>query len=169
MTKVGLISDTHGFLGSDVMEHLASYDEIWHAGDIGPLETLEKLESLQKPIRGVYGNIDDVKIRACWPMDQHFSIDGLRVYMTHIGGYPGRYRPRVRSFLQENKVDLFISGHSHILKIIPDTKHKHLHINPGACGHHGFHIFRTMVSFHINKGKIEDLKVIELGKRGKLS
>ena len=135
MTRVGLLSDTHSFLDEKVFQYFAECDEVWHAGDFGSLETLQKLQAF-KPLRGVYGNIDGHEIRIEMPLDLRFECDGVPVFMTHIGGYPGRYEPRVRKILQEQPPvnGLFISGHSHILKVIPDKTLGFLHINPGACG-----------------------------------
>lgn len=162
--KIGLLSDTHGYLDERILHHLSSCDEIWHAGDFGSLEVSDTLAAL-KPLRGVYGNIDDQKIRHIHPKVNRFNCEGLEVVMTHIGGYPGRYHPDIRAELKQNPPGLFITGHSHILKIMPDKTLGILHINPGAAGKHGFHKVRTMVTFEINAGKIENLKVIELGKR----
>jgi putative phosphoesterase len=167
MTRIGLLSDTHSWLDPDVFSYFDSCDEVWHAGDLGSMEVLEKLEAF-RPTRAVYGNIDNAQIRAAAPENQIFSLDGLSVVMTHIGGYPGRYNARVKELLDSQQPDLYICGHSHILKIIPDKKRQLLHINPGACGNHGFHKMRTIVRFAIQAGKITDLEVVELGKRGQL-
>lgn len=163
MTRIGLLSDTHSFLDDRVFEYFAECDEIWHAGDFGSVEVLDKLMNF-KPLRGVYGNIDGAKIRAEMPLDLRFECDGVPVFMTHIGGYPGRYAPRVREILQENPPTngIFISGHSHILKVMPDRNLHFLHINPGACGHEGWHKVKTLIRLTLDKGKIGDLQVIEL-------
>ena len=165
--KIGLLSDTHSFLDERVFEHFAECDEVWHAGDFGNEAVLDKLKAF-KPLRGVYGNIDGAKIRAELPQDLRFECAGLSIFMTHIGGYPGRYDPRVGKILKENPPTngLFISGHSHILKVIPDKTLGFLHINPGACGNEGWHKVKTLVRFSIELGRITELQVIELGSRG---
>ena len=167
MTKIGLLSDTHSFLDGKVFQYFAECDEIWHAGDFGNMEVVQKLQAF-KPLRGVYGNIDGPDIRREMPLDLRFECDGVPVFMTHIGGYPGRYEPRVRKILQENPPagGLFISGHSHILKVMPDKNLGFLHINPGACGNEGWHRVKTLVRFTLHEGKISDLQIIELGNRG---
>lgn len=167
MTNIGLLSDTHSFLDERVFQHFAACDELWHAGDFGNEEVLDKLLAF-KPLRGVYGNIDGAKIRADMPLDQRFVCDGVPVFMTHIGGYPGRYDPRVREILREDPPvnGLFISGHSHILKVMPDKKLGFLHINPGACGNEGWHKVKTLVRFSLHEGQISNLQIIELGNRG---
>lgn len=162
--KTGLISDTHSYLDPLIAENLTLVDEIWHAGDIGNMTTFETLEKIN-PVRAVYGNIDGHELRAFLPSFQLFEIEGLKIFMTHIGGYPGKYAKNVRLILEKNKVDIFISGHSHILKIMPDKELNLLHINPGSAGNYGFHKVKTMVVFELNSGKIENLKVIECGKR----
>lgn len=162
--KIGLISDTHGYLDEAVLRHLGGCDEIWHAGDFGSLAVSDQLFAV-KPLRGVYGNIDDYALRAVHPKTLRFTCAGLNVLMTHIGGYPGKYQPDIRADLKADPPQLFICGHSHILKIMPDKTNHLLHINPGAAGKHGFHKVRTLVTFEINDGKISALKVIELGKR----
>ena len=163
--KIGLLSDTHSYLDPAVLEHFADCDEIWHAGDVGEATVLDTLEA-QKPVRGVYGNIDDTTIRRRLPEDLRFTVNGLSVFMTHIGGYPGRYTARVRAILQAERPDLYICGHSHILKVVRDKHIGTLHMNPGACGRHGFHRMRTVLRFSITDGKVNDLEVIELGLRG---
>ena len=165
MKRIGLLSDTHGELDETVLAYFEECDEIWHAGDIGSLEVTDRLEAL-RPLRAVYGNIDDARIRREFPLDQRFICEGLDVWITHIGGYPGRYQKRVREVLKENPPGLLICGHSHILKIMPDKKYGLLHINPGACGTHGFHKVKTIVRFTIDEGKLKDVEVVELGKRG---
>jgi len=167
MKRIGLLSDTHSFLDPQIFDDFKNCDELWHAGDIGNLETLEALEAF-KPVRAVYGNIDGAKIRRACPLNQRFTVEGLDVFMTHIGGYPGRYNARVRELLRENPPNLYICGHSHILKIMPDRKLNMLHINPGACGRHGFHKEKTIVRFGIEAGKIKELEVVNLGKRGSI-
>lgn len=164
MLRIGLLSDTHGDLPDAVFQHFSQCDEIWHAGDIGTMEVLEALEAF-KPTRAVYGNIDGATIRAATAEDLFWECAGLKVMMTHIGGYPGRYQPRVRNLLAEYQPGLYICGHSHILKVVPDKKRGLLHINPGAAGKQGFHQVRTLVRFAVADGRIQDLEVIELGKR----
>lgn len=165
--RIGLLSDTHSFLDEDTLAFFEDCDEIWHAGDVGSHAILDQLEAY-KPLRAVYGNIDDPSIRRRLPEDLHFTVEGVSVFLTHIGGYPGRYTSRVRRLLDELRPRLYICGHSHILKIMPDPKRQLLHINPGACGQHGFHQVRTVVRFQIADGKIGDLEVIELGRRGQI-
>jgi putative phosphoesterase len=165
--RIGLLSDTHSFLDPKLATHFADCDEIWHAGDIGELAVVEELEHW-KPLRAVYGNIDDASIRQRFPEDLFFTVAGLPVFMTHIGSYPGGYKTRVRKLLDELQPRLYICGHSHILKVMPDPKRELLHINPGACGQHGFHKIRTAVRFRIVAGEIQELEVIELGLRGRI-
>lgn len=165
MKKIGLLSDTHGYLDKKVFEYFKDCDEIWHAGDIGSMEVVEQLEQF-KPLKAVYGNIDDAKIRQSFPLNLRFECEGMDVFITHIGGYPGRYTGRVREIIRSKSPQLYICGHSHILKVMPDKKYDLLHINPGACGNYGFHKIKTIVRFDINKGKIQNLEVVELGLRG---
>mgnify|MGYP000144293205 CR=1 FL=1 len=165
MTKIGLISDTHGYLDEAVFEHFKYCDEIWHAGDIGSMQVVEWMEEYKKPIRGVYGNIDDTKIRNRFPELLVFECEQVKVMMKHIGGYPGRYAPGVKNEMLLHKPALFISGHSHILKIMYDESLGCLHINPGAAGKQGWHQVRTIVKFVIDKDDIKDCAIIELGKR----
>ncbi|MCS7017936.1 MAG: metallophosphatase family protein [Bernardetiaceae bacterium] len=170
--RIGLISDTHGYLDERVFDYFVSCDEIWHAGDIGTLTVAAQLASF-KPLRAVYGNIDAGEIRQRYPEHQHFACGKVKVWMTHIGGYPPNYTPALRKQLDEFQPDLFICGHSHILKVIPDPARKLLHLNPGAAGHEGFHPVRTLLRFAIHPEKqgvssIEQLEIIELGKRGKM-
>ncbi len=162
--RIGLLSDTHGYLDDKVLKYFAEVDEIWHAGDIGQVALTDKLAKF-KPVRAVYGNIDDAVVRRQFSEEQLFEVDGLKVYMTHIGGYPGRYPARIREQLKRYQPGLFICGHSHILKVMPDPQFRLLHINPGAAGNHGFHLVKTIVRFSITAGKIHDLQVIELGAR----
>ncbi len=166
--KIGLLSDTHGTLTDEMLSYFKDCDEIWHAGDIGNETVAEKLQAF-KPLRAVYGNIDGGNLRAEFPEEQIFICAGLNVYMIHIGGYPPKYTSRIKKRLNEIKPGLFISGHSHILKVMPDKERGLLHINPGAAGNHGFHKMRTMLRFDVLDGKVENLALIELGKRGKLS
>lgn len=164
MKHIGLLSDTHGFINDRIFHHFESCDEIWHAGDIGNIETLEALERW-KPVRAVFGNVDGHQVRAAAPEVQHFKCEGMKVIIKHIGGYPGRYDPSIRNILHMHTPDLFISGHSHILKVMPDKKLNLLHINPGAAGNTGIHKVITIVSFNIDGKHIRNLEVIELGKR----
>ncbi|MDK2841461.1 MAG: uncharacterized protein PWQ17_966 [Anaerophaga sp.] len=164
MRKIGLLSDTHGYLDARLFELFKDVDEVWHAGDIGSGNILSDLESF-KICRAVYGNIDDWDIRMQIPEHQRFECEGLRVWMTHIGGYPGKYSPKVKHELIKNPPGLFISGHSHILKVMNDKKLGLLHINPGAAGKSGLHYIRTAVRFVIDNGEVKNLEVIELGKR----
>ena len=167
MKKIALISDNHGYHGNDIFRYLDEVDEVWHAGDIGDLESIEKIRQL-KPFRAVCGNIDDTDIRAKFPLDLSFNCEGVKVFMTHIGGYPGRYKARVRKILIQERPNLYICGHSHICKVMFDQQLQLLHMNPGAYGFHGWHQVRTMLRFTCNKGQIGDAEVIELGYRGKL-
>ena len=164
MTTIGLIADTHGYLDPAVFHHFERCDEIWHAGDFGNLALAEELAAF-KPLRGVYGNIDGHDVRLQYPETLHFTIEGLPVFMIHIGGYPGKYAPRVGKMLKDAKAGLFISGHSHILKIVPDPALNCLHINPGAAGKEGWHKVRTLVRFTISNAKLTQCEVIELGTR----
>lgn len=168
MKKILLISDTHGFLEPRLIKHIESADEVWHAGDIGTLDLCGRIEAI-KPLRAVFGNIDDVKIRAQYPENLLFECEGLKVLITHIAGSPGKYPARVNQLLQKNPVGLFICGHSHILKIMYNPQFKLLHINPGACGVHGFHNVKTAVRFEIENGETKNMAVIELGKRTSLT
>ncbi len=161
MTRIGLLSDTHGYLDPRILEHFKDCDEVWHAGDIGTLEVLEQLERFKKT-RAVWGNIDGHQIRTACDEHERFSVEGLDVWITHIGGYPGRYDKRVRDEIRSNPPGLFITGHSHILKVMRDPRLKLLHMNPGAAGKHGFQKVRTVLRFSIENGKPSDLEVIEL-------
>ena len=165
--RVLLLSDTHGYIDDAICEHAQNADQIWHAGDVGDLGVLKRLEEFKAELRVVYGNIDGRSVRQDWPENDYFECAGLRVLMTHIGGYPGRYAPRARPLLAAHPdTQLFICGHSHILRVMPDRKRQMLHMNPGACGRHGFHRVRTMLRFSIEDGRVVDPAVIELGRRG---
>ncbi len=168
MKKIGLISDSHGFIDARIIELLEEVDEIWHAGDIGPIEILNQLPN-DKTIRVVTGNIDDHFARASYPEDLNFEVEGVKIYMLHIGGKPPRYAAGVKTKLKESNAAVFVCGHSHICKVEFDKNLHCLYMNPGAIGHHGFHLVRTMLLFEITNGKIENLRVVELGKRGRLS
>lgn len=161
MKKILLLSDTHGYLDEHILKHVALADEVWHAGDIGGLEVTDTIQKL-KPLRAVYGNIDDAKIRTVFPLHQKFYCEQVTVWITHIGGYPGKYHPDIREALKRNTPQLFICGHSHILKVMPDKKLNLIHMNPGAVGKHGLHQVRTMLRFEIDGKKIQNLEVIEI-------
>ncbi|RAJ28389.1 metallophosphoesterase family protein [Pedobacter cryoconitis] len=163
MKKIGLISDTHGYLDDAVYKHFEDCDEIWHAGDFGP-DVAEKLKAF-KPLKGVYGNIDDKEIRAEFPEHLRFNCENVDVWITHIGGYPGKYAPNVKSEIYTNPPKLFITGHSHILKVMFDPKIGCLHINPGAAGKSGWHKVKTLIRFCISEEKIHTLEAIEIGNR----
>ena len=160
-----MLSDTHGVWDEKFETWFASCDEIWHAGDIGSLELANRFEAM-KPFRAVYGNIDDYSTRIVYPQTLRFTLEDVEVLMTHIGGYPGRYDPSIRSQLYTHPPKLFIAGHSHILKVIYDEKINCLHMNPGAAGKYGFHRVRTLLRFVLDEGNISDLEVIEMGKQG---
>ena len=160
--RIGLMSDTHGFLDETIFQYFAECDEVWHAGDFGPVEVLDRLKAF-KPVRGVFGNIDGSQIRAELPRDAAWESDGVRVFMTHIGGYPGHYPARIKRELVSRKPGLFICGHSHIAKVIRDPALGLLHMNPGACGRQGWHVMRTLLRFTITSGKIGGAELIQLG------
>lgn len=158
--KILLLSDTHSHIDDFILKYALEADEIWHAGDIGDLTVTDQLSKI-KPLKAVYGNIDDDKARLQFPEHLRFNCGGMDVWITHIGGYPGRYNMRVKEQIYHNPPDIFICGHSHILKVMMDKKINCLHMNPGAVGIHGFHKKRTMLRFEINAGKISNLEVIE--------
>lgn len=164
MTRIALLSDTHNYLDPRIFKYLEPCDQVWHAGDIGTIAVADALQKI-KPLIAVYGNIDGQDVRKIYPKDQRFMCEGVDVWMTHIGGYPDRYSLDVKERIQRNPPKLFICGHSHILKVMPDKKLGLLHINPGAAGNHGFHKVKTMVRFTIDNANIRDLEVIELGPR----
>lgn len=161
MKRIGLLSDTHGYWDERYLKYFEECDEIWHAGDIGSKEVMDRLAEF-RPFRGVYGNIDGQDIRKILPETNRFTVEGADVIMKHIGGYPGKYDNSIKKVLQESSPNLFISGHSHILKVKYDNKLGFLHINPGAAGKYGFHSVRTLVRFNINNCNFSDLEVIEL-------
>jgi uncharacterized protein len=163
LKKIGLLSDTHGYLDDAVFKYFDECDEIWHAGDFGP-DVAQKLAAF-KPLRGVYGNIDGKEIRADFTEHLRFNCENVEVWMTHIGGYPNKYAPQVKPEIYTKPPKLFICGHSHILKVIFDEKIKCLHINPGAAGKYGWHQKRTLIRFCISEEKIHTLAAIELGDR----
>ncbi len=164
MKKILLLSDTHSYIDNTILKHVKYADEVWHAGDIGDLSVTDQIQNL-KPLRAVWGNIDGDKARAEFPEHNRFNIESVDVWITHIGGYPGRYNIRVREEIKLNPPKLFICGHSHILKVMPDKKLGLLHINPGAIGIHGFHKVRTMLRFTIDNGKIDNLEVIQYDRK----
>lgn len=161
MPRICLLSDTHSFIDDQILKLCDGSDEIWHAGDIGDLSVTDALKEVA-PLRAVYGNIDNTQIRSEFPLNQKFEIGGKKVWMTHIGGYPNRYTKNVKEEIYQNPPDLFICGHSHILKVMRDKKLNLLHMNPGAIGKHGFHNKRTLLRFNIQKGQVSDLEVAEI-------
>jgi len=165
MKKILLLSDTHSFIDDQILKFVKQADEVWHAGDIGDLHVTDSLKKL-KPLRAVYGNIDTSDARLDFPLDAKFEVEKVSVWMTHIGGYPNRYNQRIREEIKLNSPKIFISGHSHILKVQYDKKLNLLHLNPGAAGNHGFHKIRTMLRFNLDNGGIKDLEIIELATRG---
>ena len=167
MTKIGIISDTHSYLDKQVFEYFKDVDEIWHAGDIGINIVTDQLKNF-KPLRAVYGNIDGHEIRAEFPEDLIFNIDDCKIFITHIAGAVGVYNQRVREIIKQEKPNILVCGHSHILKIMRDEKFNLLHINPGAAGVHGFHKMKTILRFEIENGKPQKMELIELGLRGKI-
>lgn len=164
MKKILLLSDTHSYIDNQILKFVKQADEVWHAGDIGTLDIMDTIQKI-KPVRAVYGNIDDALIRSEYPLNNKFTIENVSVWITHIGGYPNRYDVKIREEISKNPPKLFISGHSHILKVMFDKKLNLLHMNPGAAGKHGFHQVRTMLRFEINDDKISNLEIIELEKR----
>ncbi len=164
MKKILLLSDTHSYIDHQILKFVKQADEVWHAGDIGSIEITDTLKKI-KPLRAVYGNIDGATIRTEFPLNNKFTIEKVTVWITHIGGYPNRYDQRIKDEILKNPPQLFISGHSHILKVLFDKKLNLLHMNPGAAGKHGFHKVRTMLRFEIHEDKIKNLEVIELEQR----
>lgn len=164
MTRIGLLSDTHGYLDEAIFTHFDRCDEIWHAGDFGDMAVADTLSAF-KPLKGVFGNIDGSVIRNSYPENLRFRCEAVNVWMTHIGGYPGRYSLQVKQEIQRHPPQLFISGHSHILKVMYDQKLQCLHLNPGAAGKQGWHKVRTLLRFSIDGNRIENLEVIELAVR----
>ncbi|MBT4919495.1 MAG: metallophosphoesterase family protein [Flavobacteriaceae bacterium] len=161
MKKILLLSDTHSHLDKAMIKYINQADEVWHAGDIGDIVVTDKIKKI-KPLRAVYGNIDNAIIRSEFPLHNRFWCEQVDVWITHIGGYPGRYSPSLRESISNNPPKLFISGHSHILKVMNDKKLDLLHMNPGAIGIHGFHQVRTMLRFEIDKDNIQKLEIIEI-------
>jgi putative phosphoesterase len=164
LKKILLLSDTHSHIDDTILKYVNQADEVWHAGDIGDLKVMDTLKSL-KPLQAVYGNIDNDKARIEFPLHNRFMCEEVDVWITHIGGYPSKYNQAIRNEIQTNPPQLFICGHSHILKVQFDKKLNLLHMNPGACGIYGFHRVRTMLRFEIDGDKIQNLEIIELGKK----
>lgn len=168
MKKIGLISDTHSYLEPKALDILRDVDEIWHAGDIGDAAVSDALAAL-RPLRAVYGNIDGKDLRYQFPQDDRFYIEGLEILMTHIGGYPGNYVPRVKKMLEAKAPDIFVCGHSHILKVMRDPAYNNmLVLNPGAAGIQGFHQVKTLLRFTLDNGKVTQMEAVEMGKRGEI-
>jgi hypothetical protein len=165
MTKIGLLSDTHSTLPAGVQQFLKNCDEIWHAGDWGSMDVHTQLSQLTPKIRGVYGNIDGPTFSPLLPENQLFNCENVKILITHIGGYPGRYESRVKKLILQEKPQLYIAGHSHILKAIFDKKHQCLHLNPGAAGTHGFHRVITAMRFDIDDERITNLEIYELDRK----
>ncbi|MEN8745049.1 MAG: metallophosphoesterase family protein [Polaribacter sp.] len=165
MKKILLLSDTHSYIDDQILKFVKQADEVWHAGDIGNLEVTDAIKAI-KPLRAVYGNIDAADARAEFPLDNRFELEKVRVWITHIGGYPNKYNQRIRKEISENTPQIFIAGHSHILKVQYDKKFNLLHLNPGAAGNHGFHKIRTMLRFNLDNGAIKAMEIIELANRG---
>ena len=161
LKNILLLSDTHGYIDKKIISYINNVDEVWHAGDIGDIRVIDRIK-LSKPIKAVYGNVDNTEIRMMTEKNLIFESEGIRVVMTHIGGYPGKYNRNALELIQKYNPNLFICGHSHILKVIQDKKYNHLHFNPGATGFQGFHKKRTMLKFSLQKGTIKNLFVIEL-------
>ena len=164
MKKILLLSDTHSYIDDQIMKYVRQADEVWHAGDIGAMDVTDTIQK-EKPLRAVFGNIDDHEVRKEFPLHNRFMCEGVDVWITHIGGYPGKYNMEVRAEINKNPPKIFICGHSHILKVMPDKKLGLIHMNPGAIGKHGFHQVRTMLRFEIDGDKIQNLEVIEVGKK----
>lgn len=167
MKKILLISDTHSYINDQILKYVKQADEVWHAGDVGKIDVLDQIEKI-KPLRGVYGNIDNHEVRAILPEFLTITIGNQKVLMTHIGGKPYKYPAKVSEVIKTEKPDIFICGHSHICKVEFDKKYNVLHINPGACGIHGFHKVRTGIMLYFNEDKLENLEVIEFGLRSKI-
>lgn len=166
MTRIGILSDTHGYLDENIFHYFKDVDLIFHAGDIGTQEVTDKLKVF-KPLYAVYGNIDGQELRAEFSENQLVEIEGCKVFITHIAGAVGKYNARVNNIIQQQRPDVLVCGHSHIVKVIKDPKYGFLHINSGAAGVHGFHKMRTIIRFEIENGKPQRMELIELGIRGK--
>jgi len=163
--KIGLISDSHSYLDHKTIEHLKEVDEVWHAGDVGDVSILDLLPK-GKMLRGVYGNIDDAAVQEILPEWLEFEVEGVKILMTHIGGKPPRYAKGVKERIKSSKAQVFVCGHSHICKVELDRELHCLYMNPGAVGQQGFHPIRTLLLFDLSEGKVTNLRVVELGKRG---
>ena len=159
--KVGLLSDTHSFLDKRVLDYFKDVDEVWHAGDIGNMEVIKNLTAF-KLLRAVYGNIDDTEMRGLYPENLFWECEGVKFFMTHIGGAPHKYPTRIKNLFIAFKPDIFICGHSHILRVMNDKPNNLLYLNPGACGNEGFHKVKTLMRFTVSEGKISALEIIEL-------
>jgi putative phosphoesterase len=169
MTTIGLISDTHGYLDERVFEHFKDCDELWHAGDVGSVKIIEALQAF-KPTRFVFGNIDSKEIQWQLPEHQFFTLEDFTIWMTHIGGAPPNYNPAIKKKLKEKVPDIFICGHSHILRVMRDEKMNNMmYLNPGAAGNEGFHKVKTLLKFTLDNRKMSNLGVIELGRRGAIT
>ena len=164
MKKILLLSDTHGYLDDKIIKYVNQADEVWHAGDIGKKEIINYLTEI-KPLKAVFGNIDDKKIRLITKEFLYFNYEKNKILITHIAGYPGKYNKNVNRLISIYEPNILVCGHSHILKVMYDKKNKHLHLNPGAAGISGFHNIRTMLRFKLDSDKIKELEIIELGKR----
>jgi len=165
MKKIGLLSDTHGYLDPKIFEYFKDVDEIWHAGDVGDTEVINQLESF-KPTRGVYGNIDDAKLRTFWQEHNAFMCEDMKILISHIGGKPYKYRQQSYGIIKKEKPDIFVCGHSHICLVQYDKNINALWLNPGACGYKGFHKVKTILRFEIDGKQVKNMEVIELGARG---
>jgi len=165
MKQIGILSDTHSYLDERIIKHLEDCDEIWHAGDIGNVDVTDRLGQLSGKLRAVYGNIDDGEVRKEFDLNEAFQVEGVNILMTHIAGRPGRYPPRVKEIVAQVKPKIFVCGHSHICLVQHNKEFDLIHINPGAAGKHGFHKKRTLVKLDVNDGKIENLRIVELGNR----
>ena len=164
MQKILLISDTHSYLDPKLFKYIETVDEVWHAGDIGDISVCQEIEKI-KPLKAVYGNIDGQDARKLYPENALFMCEQIKVFITHIGGYPNRYNLEAKKIIEQEKPNLFICGHSHILKIMYDKKYNLLHLNPGACGIQGFHQVKTVLRFAIEAAEIKNMEISELGKR----
>lgn len=168
MRRIGLLSDTHSLLEPKVLDILKDVDEIWHAGDIGDPAVTDALKAI-KPLRAVYGNVDAAELRYEFPLDDRFILEGFDIWITHIGGYPGAYAPRVKKLLAQKPPQIFVCGHSHILRVMRDPVYNNmLVLNPGAAGTHGFHHVKTLLRFTLDSGKISNMEAVEMGKRGEI-
>lgn len=165
MKRIGLLSDTHSHWDNRYAYHFAACDEVWHAGDIGTLALVDRFEAMGKPFRAVYGNIDGAELRQCYPKQLRFTLEGVDVLMTHIGGYPGHYDRAIAPTLFARPPRLFVCGHSHILKVQYDRTLACLHLNPGAAGTHGWHHERTLMRFALHAGAVKDLEIIALSEK----